>query len=652
MALDFSPIWISLKIATFATFFAFFSGTTSAYWMFKYNGKWKSIIDGFLTIPLVLPPTVIGFLLLLLLGKYGPIGRLLWLFNVNIIFTWYAAVIAAIVVAFPLMYKTSLGAFQQIDFNLISSAKTLGASEIELFWRIILPLARPGLISGLLLSYARALGEFGATLMLAGSIPGKTQTIPIAIFFATESGDIEEARLLVIIMVLLSLSITISINFWNDNYSIKRLGKKFSKIKTFKVSKTLKSEKNSLPVVEASENFHPSTLCDSNQLVVNIKKKLTNFELNVSFSINRGQTPLGLLGASGAGKSLILRCIAGLDTPDHGYISLNGKVLFDSQKGINVPIRERKVGFLFQNYALFHHLTIFQNIAFGLPKNLPSSIVHQKVEKQLVTVQLQGFEHRYPNTLSGGQKQRVALARALANEPDILLLDEPFSALDTYLRDQLEKLLKLSLNNYAGIALFVSHNLEEAYRICPNLLILNEGIILTKGLKQKVFDNPRYLKAAQITGCKNFSRALPLSKNKIAALDWGCTLKINESTFPDLTHVGIRAHQISFIDFGVNLLEYNQLENFFKCWLASITETQHRITLYIKLNSPPTSFFDYHLQVEVFKDKWDELKKLPIPWPVQLEPSRLMLLQNSSDSISLEYTTSDFSKVTSKHNSN
>merc|ERR1711967_71317 len=170
-------------------------------------------------------------------GKYGPIGRLLWLFNVNIVFTWYAAVIAAIVVAFPLMYKTSLGAFQQIDFNLISSAKTLGASEIELFWRIILPLARPGLISGLLLSYARALGEFGATLMLAGSIPGKTQTIPIAIFFATESGNMKEAHLLVIIMVLLSLSITIGVNIWNDNFSVKRLGKKFSGLKASKVEK-------------------------------------------------------------------------------------------------------------------------------------------------------------------------------------------------------------------------------------------------------------------------------------------------------------------------------------------------------------------------------------------------------------------------------
>ncbi|KFF41287.1 MAG: molybdate ABC transporter, permease protein [Candidatus Atelocyanobacterium thalassa isolate SIO64986] len=652
MALDFSPIWISLRTATLATFFAFFAGTILAYWMFKYNGKWKSIIDGLLTIPLVLPPTVIGFLLLLLLGKYGPIGRLLWLFNVNIVFTWYAAVIAAIVVAFPLMYKTSLGAFQQIDFNLISSAKTLGASEIELFLRIILPLARPGLISGLLLSYARALGEFGATLMLAGSIPGKTQTIPIAIFFATESGNMKEAHLLVIIMVLLSLGITIGVNIWNDNYSVKRLGKKFSGLKASKVDKTLKKEHSSLSVSKVSEKFHHLTSNTSNQLVVDIKKKLPNFELNVSFSTNPNQTPLGLLGASGAGKSLILKCIAGLDTPDYGHISLNGKILFDSRKGINIPIRKRKVGFLFQNYALFHHLTISENIAFGLPKNLPPSIIRQKVEQQLTIIQLEGFSHRYPSTLSGGQKQRVALARALVNQPDILLLDEPFSALDTYLRDQLEKLLKLNLNSYSGVTLFVSHNLEEAYRICPNLLILNEGMILAKGTKQKVFDDPRYLKAAQITGCKNFSRVLPLSKDKVIALDWGCTLKVYEPILPNLTHVGIRAHQLLFIDLEVSSLKHNYLQNLFTCWLASTSETQHRITLYIKLNSVPTSSFDYHLQVEVFKDKWNRLKKCPIPWSIQIKPSRLMLLQNSSDPISLEYTAGNFSKVTSTNNSN
>ena len=181
--LDLSPVWISLKTALTATVIASFCGAITARWMFQYRGIGKGFIDGLLTAPLVLPPTVMGFVLLLLLGRNGPIGGLLDLLNISIIFTWYATVVASVVIAFPLMYKTALGAFKQIDTNLLASARTLGASERRVFWQILLPLAKPGLIAGVLLAFARALGEFGATLMLAGSIPGKTQTIPIAIFF-------------------------------------------------------------------------------------------------------------------------------------------------------------------------------------------------------------------------------------------------------------------------------------------------------------------------------------------------------------------------------------------------------------------------------------------------------------------------------------
>lgn len=427
--------------------------------MFKYRGKVKGLIDGILTAPLVLPPTVVGFFLLLLLGKYGPIGKFLRLFDITVIFTWYAAVIAATVVAFPLMYKTALGAFQQIDTNLLASARTLGATEWQVFWRILLPLARPGLISGVLLAFARALGEFGATLMLAGSIPGKTQTVPIAIFFAAESGDMTEAMLWVSVMLVLSLSIVVGVNYWNDHRPHQRRAKQAKQGHLTLIDETLLPWDN--PVAPLTwDSTRTNVLPSPIELIVDIQKKLPGFTLDVSFSSN--QLPLGLLGGSGAGKSFILRCIAGLETPDEGCIILNGRVLFDSRRGINVPIRDRRVGFLFQNYALFPHLTVAQNIAFGLPKTLSPRAIRQRVEKQLLAVQLHGLGDRYPQELSGGQQQRVALARALASEPDILLLDEPFSALDTYLRDQLEKLLRLSLTHFPGATLFVSHNLEEA----------------------------------------------------------------------------------------------------------------------------------------------------------------------------------------------
>jgi molybdate transport system permease protein len=220
--------------------------------------------------------------------------------------------------------------------------------------------------------------------------------------------------------------------------------------------------------------------------------------LDVSFSTN--EQVLGLLGASGAGKSMILRCIAGIETPTKGRIVLNGRVLFDSEKGINIPSRDRHIGFLFQNYALFPHLSVAQNIAFGLPKGTSALTIKQQVEAQLAAMQLQGYAERYPRELSGGQQQRVALARALASQPEALLLDEPFSALDTHLRSQLEQQLITSVETYQGVTLFVTHNLEEAYRVCQDLLVMERGKAIAYSSKQNIFERPNTVSVAQLTG--------------------------------------------------------------------------------------------------------------------------------------------------------
>ncbi len=195
MPLDLTPLWISLKTSLLATIITFFLGIAAAYWMLGYRGKGKSLIEGIFVSPLILPPTVVGFLLLMFFGKYGPAGQFLDKFNFSIVFNWYGAAIAATVVSFPLMYRTALGAFEQIDQNLLLVAKTLGASQWTMFWRIMLPLSLPGVLAGTTLAFARALGEFGATLMLAGNIPGQTQTMPLAIYFAVEAGDNNEAWL-------------------------------------------------------------------------------------------------------------------------------------------------------------------------------------------------------------------------------------------------------------------------------------------------------------------------------------------------------------------------------------------------------------------------------------------------------------------------
>ncbi len=609
--IDLSPLLISLETATIATAIAFLLGIIAARAILEYKGIAKGAIDAILTSPLVLPPTVVGFLLLLLLGKNGPIGKILGLFDITVIFTWYATLIASTVVAFPLIYKTVLGAFKQIDPNLIAAAKTLGASEFKVFWRVMLPLAKPGIVSGVLLAFARALGEFGATLMLAGNIPGKTQTIPIAIYMAAESGQMDLALAWVLVILTISFGVIISVNLYSDSKrviipNVRSRGRDFTKRS---VKKRFSSYFPVFPSFGNSPNPSP-------ELIVEIQKRLPGgFFLDVSFKTK--DKPLGLLGASGSGKSLILRCIAGLETPDRGRIVLNGRILFDSDRGINIPSCDRRVGFLFQNYALFPHLTVAENIGFGMRKKKSP----RKIAAQLIDVGLEGMGDRYPSQLSGGQQQRVALARALASQPNVLLLDEPFSALDTYLRDRLEKLLIANLKNYSGVTLFVTHNLEEAYRICSQLLIVETGKISAFGNKQDIFERPPTKTVASITGCKNFSRAIAISSQKVKAIDWKCNLTVVEPIPDNLSYIGLRAHQISFSE------DINQ-ENTFNCWLVDISETQHRITLYLKLHKSPTNSQDYHLQAEVFKEKWATIKDRPFPWFIEFHPLRLIQLKD------------------------
>jgi molybdate transport system permease protein len=210
---DLSPLWISLKVSLLATMITFGLGTIVAYKMYRYRGKTRSLIEGFLIAPLILPPTVVGFMLLILLGKNGVLGQIFgW--NLGLVFTWYAAVLAAIVVSFPLMYRAALGAFEQIDALLLDVARLDGASDRAVFWYIALPLAMPGILAGVVLTFARALGEFGATLMIAGNIPGQTQTMPMAIYFAVEAGAIQEGWFWTTIVICISLVGIIVVNTW------------------------------------------------------------------------------------------------------------------------------------------------------------------------------------------------------------------------------------------------------------------------------------------------------------------------------------------------------------------------------------------------------------------------------------------------------
>ena len=209
-------------------------------------------------------------------------------------------------------------------------------------------------------------------------------------------------------------------------------------------------------------------------LEVQIYKKLAEFDLDVSFQVN--DNILGLMGASGSGKSMTLKCIAGIETPDQGRIVLNGRVLFDSEKKINVPIQKRNVGYMFQSYALFPNMNVYENISVGLRarKVKDVDIVVQKVMQQFRIFELAS---RYPKQLSGGQRQRVALARLMAYEPDVLLLDEPFNALDEDLKEDLLRELKSELQISKPV-IFVSHNKEEVNELCDFKYKIKQGEIV------------------------------------------------------------------------------------------------------------------------------------------------------------------------------
>lgn len=201
---DLSPLWISLKTTIVSTIIAFILGIYAARLVMLCNKKLKGIIDAIFTLPMVLPPTVVGFFLLVILGKKSVIGGFLYNLGVQIVFSWSATVIAATVVCFPIIYRTTRGALEQIDNNVLDVARTLGMNERKIFWKIALPMAWPGIIGGIVLGFARALGEFGATLMLAGAIPGKTVTMPISIYFLAQSGDMSGAMLWVLFIVIIS----------------------------------------------------------------------------------------------------------------------------------------------------------------------------------------------------------------------------------------------------------------------------------------------------------------------------------------------------------------------------------------------------------------------------------------------------------------
>lgn len=236
-------------------------------------------------------------------------------------------------------------------------------------------------------------------------------------------------------------------------------------------------------------------------LDIRLKKKLDNFDIDIEFKLERGIH--GILGNSGAGKTMLLKLISGLEAPDDGEIVLNDKIIYSKEKKINIPPRDREMGYVMQNYALFPHLKVYQNIEYGI-KHLDKKERKKLVEDVLKKVELLEKIDSYPKELSGGQQQRIALARTLVTEPKVLFLDEPFSALDTQSKTKVgEEMEKIIRGNYHGITMFVSHDLEEIYRLSDNIMILERGKLIIHDKKEIVVNKPKSKKIVQKLGYEN-----------------------------------------------------------------------------------------------------------------------------------------------------
>lgn len=345
-------------------------------------------------------------------------------------------------------------------------------------------------------------------------------------------------------------------------------------------------------------------------LYVDIRKKLGDFRLETQFEAAEGVT--GILGASGCGKSMTLRCIAGIVKPDEGYIELDGRVLFDSKKNINLRPQDRHVGLLFQNYALFPNMTVRQNLMTGLKaEKTEKKEAEKRIQEMLEKFELKGLEKHKPAELSGGQQQRVALARIFLSSPRVLMLDEPFSALDGYLRWNLEQELLETLKEFGGPTLFVSHSRDEVYRICDRVCVMDQGSSSPVIPVKQLFEAPKSRAAALLSGCKNFARARVAEKGRVTVQDWGETLSYSGEHGPgreDVRYVGVRSHYIGLMG---EKEAAAQPENTFRCRIDRVIDDVFSTVLMVTPehaeNSPESrkNHFD-RIRVEITKEHWRE----------------------------------------------
>ena len=348
-------------------------------------------------------------------------------------------------------------------------------------------------------------------------------------------------------------------------------------------------------------------------IVVDIEKALGDFHLKMAFEA--GNETLALLGASGSGKSMTLKCIAGIETPDRGRIVADDVVLFDSEKHINLTPQQRRTGLLFQNYALFPNMTVLQNIRAGANREPDRKKREAMVAAIMDSFGLTPLAHHLPSQLSGGQQQRTALARILVSNPNILLLDEPFSALDNHLRFRLEQEVRQLIGRFGKTVVLVSHDRDEVFRLADSIAVVSDGSIDAVGSKSEVFHNPQTRMGAMLTGCKNISAVEVLDETHIRATDWCLTLEV-PGVPAGIQAVGIRMHDI----------RPGSGQNTFRCRVVGEIENPFSYTVMLQA-SPAAAPIGW----EMSKELWQTLRGEEVE--VCLPPEALLLLKDKNSEV-------------------
>lgn len=347
------------------------------------------------------------------------------------------------------------------------------------------------------------------------------------------------------------------------------------------------------------------------RLLVDIRKRLGSFQLDARFQAEREN--LALLGASGCGKSVTLRCIAGILKPDEGHIELDGTVLYDSAAHISLPPQRRRIGYLFQQYALFPNMTVRQNIAAAVKgKALRQSAAAEKLRQ----FHLEDAADKLPGQISGGQQQRAALARILVTNPQAILLDEPFSALDSYLKYQLETELHDTLEQFSGPVLWVSHDRGEVWRNCSRVCVMEEGKSAPVISMEALFRNPETESAARLSGCKNYTAAVSAGDD-VRLPDWNLTLHCGRPVPPEIRVVGIRSHHLCPSPSGTE-------ENQISCAVVRVVDDVFGVIILLRPESaaPGAPLVRMELSREAWQP-WASARQLTI----SVSPQNILLLK-------------------------